>query len=281
MVKLLGNRRTTDEEKIGVMELRRLYRVFMWQKITATRIQKETDELLNAGFVDNFYVVLIQDKQQPLKHKLIVANDGTITTVTINAIKNNTGYLIFNIKELEKIPVKCLKKMNNNGLFMTDRKRTDYKPYTSIHRLSYCISDNCKGYEIHHINKQINNNKRRNLVKVTSTINKQFEEVWLKDETMKMIVEGHKLNWEQVEKKMNIKRYLTNNDRLELEIVKYSINHTTKETIKQFKKVIKTPQKIREIINFYYYKDEFIKWLEANKGKGTILGYVISGLLNG
>lgn len=242
----------------------------MWQKITATRIQKETDELLNAGFVDNFYVVLTQDKQQPLKHRLTVANDGTITTVTINAIKNNTGYLVFNIKELEKIPVKCLRKMNKNGLFMSIRKRKDYKPYTSIHRLVCCIDGNCKGLEIHHINKKVDDNRWGNLVKVTQSENKQLEELYWEDERM-MLHKGYELKNIQAEQKQQKKKYLARNEQLELEIIKYSINHSTKETVNKFKKYIKTQQRIRDIINFYYYKEDFIEWLkEINKGKNII-----------
>ena len=51
-----------------------------------------------------------------------------------------------------------------------------------------------------------------------------------------------------------------------MEIIKYGINHTTKEVINKFNQ-IKTPQAIRNLSSYYFYKNEFIEWLKGYSSK--------------
>ena len=76
-----------------------------------------------------------------------------------------------------------------------------------------------------------------------------------------MIKAGQELKAEWNKPKTK-RQFVTDNENLHKEIILYSLEHSTAETIKAFKKYIKTPQKIRDIINFYFYKEEFIKWLK-------------------
>lgn len=227
--------------------------------------------MLNVGFVDNYYLMITQDNKEQLKHTLIIGNITKCIKVTFKAIYNKNGYMVFNIKELkEKIPKKCFNKLLNRGLFKNKKKR-EYNTFTSIHRLVYCINDNCIDKEIHHINKDKSNNTEMNLVSLTGKENKEMEQIKDSKEFKKIGFKIKDKKEEEKEKKIKKKKsYKANNDKLQMEIIKYAINHTTKETIKRYKKFIRTPQKIREIINFYYFKGEFLEWLKYYD-KGTLI----------
>ncbi len=181
---------------------------------------------------------------------------------------NNGGYIVFNKDKLNPLPPKLINKLYHKGLFMSYKNRRDYNALTSVHRLVSCIDDECIGLAIHHINKRNNDNCIVNLVPVTTSIHSKLENMYrgLHASYETMLREGYRLKEIQEKKKTNKKMYLKDNDLLQMEIIKYSKTHTTKETIKRFNK-IKSPQTIRDIINYYYYKEEFLEWLKTFNGR--------------
>lgn len=257
-----------------------LYRIFLWEKINPSKFQLDWF-LLNVGFVDGYYMVVLQNKKNELKHLVIVDNIQQPIQLLLDTSYNKGGYIVFNKDKLNAMPPKLMNKLYKRGLFMSQKKERSYNALTSIHRLVSCIDSECIGLAIHHINKRNNDNCIVNLVPVTTSINSQLENMYRGSHASHntMLSEGYRLKELQEQKKINKKRYLKDNDLLQIEIIKYSRTHTTKETIKKFTQ-IKTPQTIRDIINYYYYKEEFLEWLKTfNRGKYD--RNTIDGLLAG
>jgi hypothetical protein len=239
----------------------------MWQKVHPS-MNLECNEILVAGFVGVYYVVVLKNKIQELQYTVIVENIKTPLKITINAEYNRDGYHIFGTNQLEQLPKKLYQELNKRGLFMSEKDRSSYSALTSIHRLVSCIHDNCKGLPIHHIDKDKGNNCICNLVSVTEEINNEIEDLYtIKGKELEAKGKGREL-WV---KQLNIKKvreeakknYKTNNDYVQIDIIKCHINQKTKIVIKRFRRIIKTPQKIRDILNYFSYGEMFLKWLNS------------------
>ena len=64
--------------------------------------------------------------------------------------------------------------------------------------------------------------------------------------------------------KLNRRNTLSNNNDLQKDILLFSIDNSIKRVIKKFRTKIKTPQTIRNIINYYFYAEAFINWLKTS-----------------
>ena len=245
--------------------LKHLYQIFMWQNVHP-QINFEFNDVLVAGFVVNYYLIVLKSKFQELEYTIIVDNIKKPIQITIDSYPNKDNYHTFSVKQLKMLPKKLNKELNRRGLFMTDKDRSKYDGWTSIHRLICCIYSNCKGFPIHHIDKDKGNNCQCNLVPITQELNNEIEKLFTQGEYQKAKSKGRGLWVEQEEKiKEQIKCkkiYNTDNDRIQMDIIKYGITtHKTNVVIKKFRPFIRTQQKIRNILNYFFYKDKFIKWL--------------------
>ena len=89
---------------------------------------------------------------------------------------------------------------------------------------------------------------------------KQLMKLEAKEKGRELWVKQLNIKKEREERK---KHYKTNDDYVQIDIIKCRINYLTKIVIKKFKKTIKTPQKIRDILNYFFYCEMFINWLKT------------------
>lgn len=257
--------RSCDETEM----LKTQYRIFLWNKFDFSEY-KDSLTILNVGFVDNYYMAVMQSKKNELEHTIIVKNIKNPTQIPLQAEYGQGGYHVFNRNKIDRLPKKLINKLNKNGLFKTDKENRSPNAKTSIHRLVSCIDGNCKGLDVHHINKDIHQNDICNLVPVTTEQNNELEYIknYYEDGFNIMLQEGYRLKAKDEEQKRNIKRYMKDNESLQLEIIEYGINHKPSEAIHKYKRYIGTPQIIRNIYNYFYYKVEFLNWLKTRSFDG-------------
>lgn len=239
----------------------------MWDKVH-NKLQLENNTVLACNFVGGYYVIVTQNNKEPLQHKIFVENIKQPIIINLEAEAKGDGYFIFKTNVLKQLPPKLLSKLLKQGLFMTDNKDRDISiTTTSIHRLVCCIHHNCKGLEVHHINKDVGDNSFFNIVPVTSDINKQIECLYRHDKEQAINIGRELLNQlEENKQNKHKKKYLTNNDRLIKNIIEFGVGRTFKEMYKRFKKDIKTKQYLRDILSYFFYALEFIQWLIKYNG---------------
>lgn len=152
---------------------------------------------------------------------------------------------------------------------MTENKnRAKYNPLVCLHRLAMCIKDNIKGLTVHHIDKNKFNNNIKNLLPVTQEENNSYELLNMEEQIKKGIEVKKYYDKKKKEKSKQLKQTISRNEELQKEIIIYSLKHKGKEVIKKFKNKIKTPQTIRNIVNYYFYAKEFLNWLKTMEIKG-------------
>ena len=170
-------------------------------------------------------------------------------------------YIRFNQNSLKDfLWGKSFKTMLKNGLFMTKKDRT-YNASISIQRLVGCLYSDITGMEMHHINKDKTNNTLYNLVPLESDVNTSIDSLPFNE----MQEFGRKEHQKWI-KSFNKKRRNTvaNNPLLIIDILSNSIGKTTKAVHTMFKKKIKSIKVIRNILNIFFYAEEFLKYLEKN-----------------
>lgn len=250
-----------------------LYKQFTHELLNTTLKMFSDATMLVTNFVDNAYMTVFQDNKEPLKHYLIITNIKKGNVYDIQARYNSGGYIVFNVDDLWKpIPPKQWKELIKSGLFYQDKEGRDrYKPLIAMHRLVSCIGyGDIKGRIIHHVNKIKDDNRLDNLIPCLfqsdnvylDTRYKTTDEVYIRG--VKGVQDYYKKKLLKAEARQ--RQTLTLNDNLHLDIIKYALTHDNKDVIKHFKNKIKTPQTIRDILNFYYHKKQFIRWLDNREG---------------
>ena len=148
-----------------------------------------------------------------------------------------------------------------NGLFMSKKDRT-YNAPISMQRLVGCLYSDITGMEMHHINKDKTDNSFINLVPLESDINKSIDSL-PEEEMIEFGRQKHK-EWEELINKKK-RDTVANNPKLILDILSIGINKTAVAVLKLFKKKIKSIKTIRNILNTFFYKEEFLKYLKKNR----------------
>lgn len=221
--------------------------------------------ILGQNFVDTTYmmVVEVRDTSYSSKSSFYIIKENVknpkMSELKVDIYRDN--YIRLNQDGLKEIlGEKIFKKLLQNGLFKSKKKR-DYNARTSMQRLVACLYANITGFEIHHINKNKSDNRFVNLVPLDGDTNKRIENL----PTEEMIQFGETKHNEWVEQINKRKRStLSENSLLIYDILSHSIGKKVKEVHRLFKDKIKSIKVIGKILNTFFYKENFLKYLKLN-----------------
>ena len=180
----------------------------------------------------------------------------------LKTFTSSDKYIRFNQNSIKDfLGSKSFKLLLENGLFKTKMIR-EYNATLDIQRLVGCLYSDITSMEMHHINKDKSDNHFTNIVPLESEVNKHIDSLPL-NELIEFGKQKHK-EWEQ---RINKKKRDTvaNNPYLIIDILSNSINKTAVAIHKLFRKEIKSIKTIRNILNTYFYKEDFLQYLQRNK----------------
>ncbi len=198
------------------------------------------------------------------KRFLIIENIKNPMIIELKFFSNNSNYLVCPLSELSQLPNRIKKLILKQGLFMTEKAdREKYNPLITLHRLVCCIKYNIKNLTIHHIDKNKRNNHISNLFPITQEENNKYELLEEQEQVKIGKDQYKKFIQKQNHIKLNRRNTLSNNNDLQKDILLFSVDNSIKRVIKKFRTKIKTPQTIRNIINYYFYAEAFINWLKT------------------
>ena len=197
-----------------------------------------------------------------IKYYLIVENHEDGKLLELKSKSNNDGYIVFNRFCIEKnISKPLFRKLLKRGLYMSIDARENVENLDnlfSLQRLASCIADDISSKEVHHINKSVKNNSILNLLPMAKA------EHTLLDNDCDYIAKGNKLFNEYFKQRVN-NTICTNNsiiwNFLECKIQGKSV----KQLKRKFKNISKS--KLYEIQSYFYYLEDYIKWLKMLKDK--------------
>lgn len=221
-------------------------------------------KVLVSGFIDNYYMAVCQNTKQNLKYTLIVENIKQPLTVELNTYLNQDSYHVCNLYQLtNQLPNKIIQKLMDRGLYKTPNLQRKNTSSFAIHRLVCCIGYmSINNTTIHHINKNKTDNDINNLTPISLSVNIFLDTI---DDYNHMLLAGRMFKDivdDKIKKEINKHRYsVASNGNLHKDIIEYKQQHQTKEVVNKFKQYIRTPQAIRDIINYYFYVRDFIKEL--------------------
>lgn len=190
---------------------------------------------------------------------VIEENIKTAKMFELKTFISNDKYIRFNQDSLKNfLSKKCFDELLKKGLFMTKIPRM-YNAVISLQRLIGCLYSNITDMEMHHINKDKLNNKLDNLVPLEKELNISIDSLPFEE----MLKVGQNRHQEWVKEFNKSSRHtLANNDFLIFEILSNSIGKTAKAVHKIFIDKIKSIKIIYEILNKYFYTEDFLKYLK-------------------
>lgn len=193
---------------------------------------------------------------------LIIENCKSASSLKLNSKTNNDGYIVFNRFCIEKNISKSLfKKLLKRGLYMNEKARENVNNLDnlfSLQRLVSCIIEDISNKQVHHINKSVKNNSILNLLPMTkaehSLLNKDID----------YIAKGNILFNEHFKQRVN--NTICTNDSIIWNFLECKIQgKSVKQLKRKFKNLSKS--KLYEIQSYFYYQEDYIKWLKMLKDK--------------
>lgn len=217
----------------------------------------ESIEILGQNFLENLFVTVFETKKQNSTFRyLLIENIKKSVVYKLKILPNLDGYIVFCKQDFaKKLPLNIRRKFAKRGIAMTyERGLKDNKSFC-FHRLISSLYYNCLNLEIHHIDKNKHNNFFENLVPLTAQKHKKIEnclncfELSLKEK-------------ENLTNKAKNKITLAKNENLILEILNLKAQN---QSILKIEKTINhkiKKSKIAEILSFFYYSSDFLKWIK-------------------
>lgn len=238
--------------------LKEKYCRFMKELIFKSYLKNyESVEILGQNFLENLFVTVFETKKQNSTFRyLLIENIKKSVIYKLKILPNLDGYIVFCKQDFaKKLPLNIRRKFAKRGIAMTyERGLKDSKSFC-FHRLISSLYYNCLNLEIHHIDKNKHNNFFENLVPLTAQKHKEIEN---NINCIKLSLE-EKSN---LANKTKSKITLAKNEDLIMEILNLKLqNKSLFETEKLINYKIKK-SKIAEIISFFYYSKDFLKWLK-------------------
>ena len=252
---------------ISKMQLKWIYKnLYLSQEIRNKYLYQFNDyTILGQNFVGTTYMMVVEVRDSILNNAksfyVVEENINKSKMFELKTFSASDGYIRFNQNSLKDfIEPKSFNMLLKNGLFKSKKDRT-YNAQISIQRLVGCFYDDITGMDMHHINKNKSDNRFVNLVPLDGDTNKRIDSL----PTEEMIQFGKTKHNEWV-KQINKKKRstLSENYLLIYDILSHSIGKKVKEVHRLFKDKIKSIKVIGKILKTYYYKENFLKYLELN-----------------
>ena len=245
--------------------LKALYRTFIRAKVNQEHIiQNPQYCILGENFIRNQYFMVIADVNdsndpKTFNYHLLIENPPqpdilALKVCDVNAkyIKTRRDYIISKRSDIFQTLVK-------QGFYFSQEKA--YGQYNStclIHRLTACLYENITGLEIHHNNKEKTFNAITNLTPLPKEIHEPLD----KKQGEEFVLETEQYHNAFRQRVFREKRNtLASRDNIIFDILQYL--HDGKSVV-EINKILKGKigcTKIQEIKNYYFYLDDFFKYL--------------------
>lgn len=249
--------------------LRQKYHMFMREFVNNKYLKNfENVKVLGERFIFNYYIVIFQSftRGEQLKIYIIVENiNNPIKPLDLQAFKNSHGYIVTKQSLLKNLPEKLYKKLIDSGIFEKLETAQNQKDSTfSIHRLVLSLYTWCLNQKVHHINYCRGFSAICNLINLIKQKHNKLHRSSKDNAKIESLKAQNKLKRKLVKPRKNT---LAENSILELLKLKIKGMKARQIEKKIFRRVKKS--KIQEILNYFYYTNEFIIWLEKQSSKSA------------
>lgn len=243
--------------------LKILYKTFIREKINSLYIADNSNcKILGENFVDKYYMLIMEDWNLNKNHRkpdfhLIIENCINPEVLTFKYINRNDRYVRIEKQIVQNHEV--FKYLVKQGLFLNPSTAdNENNSQILVHRLVLCLYDNICGFECHHGDKVKNNNGISNLMPIEHFNHKKLDDA----PTPKFEEQTKALQKEFITKIFKAKRNtLSSRDRIVfLVLTELNSGMSVAQIAKKYAKKIKETT-IRKIKNYYFYCDEFLKYL--------------------
>lgn len=234
------------------------------------------------------------NKRKSKEWYMVVENIKDGYEFKINVLKNDRhedSYIRFYKKELKQNISKSLfNKLLKNGLYKSkDAGKTLKNSLCSMHRLVASLYYDCTEKEVHHIDKNPENNEITNLIPVNEDTHCLLDKDIIPNK-----IKSHKIQNDYIQNTFKFRNVITNNENLIKDILIFKEKGFNKEQIhRKIKSKIKSKRTLHEILKLYFYSNKFLKHLEFNElqelkckfsniwKKITIFDYIINKVIQG
>jgi len=205
------------------------------------------------------------NKRKSKEWYMVVENIKDGYEFKINVLGNDRhedSYIRFYKKELKQNISKSLfNKLLKNGLYKSkDAGKTLKNSLCSMHRLVASLYYDCTEKEVHHIDKNPENNEILNIIPVNEDTHCLLD----KDIIFNKI-ESHKIQNNYIQNTFKFRNVITNNENLIKDILIFEKKGLNKNQIhRKFKSKIKSKRTLHEILKLYFYTGELLEHLECN-----------------
>lgn len=205
------------------------------------------------------------NKRKSKEWYIVVENIKDGYEFKINVLENDRhedSYIRFYKKELKQNISKSLfNKLLKNGLYKSkDAGKTLKNSLCSMHRLVASLYYDCTEKEVHHIDKNSQNNEIINLIPVNEDTHCLLD----KDIILNKI-ESHRIQNNYIQNAFKFRNVITNNENLIKDILIFKEKGFNKEQIhRKIKSKIKSKRTLHEILKLYFYTGELLGHLEFN-----------------
>lgn len=225
-------------------------------------LQNKNYKVIGENILENYYFLLLENNDsEKIRYYLIIENCKKSQIIYLKRNSSNSRYYTFN-KNVLKANMPAFKRLIKRGLFKNINSGcSKLNNLASIHRLNMCLYKNILNLEVHHNDKNKNNNHITNLTPIDEYIHDELD---LMEEPEFSILTSN-YNNEFIQELRKIDRdTLASRDNIILEVISL-LNKNLKP--KQIAKILKNKikkSKIYEIKNYFYYALDFIEYLKKH-----------------
>lgn len=243
--------------------LKKLYKEYI-RSYTSEKyeeLQNHNCNIIGENILGNYYFLLLEDNNfvNPTYY-LLVENCKNPQFIHLKRSSTNSHYYTFN-KNVLKVNMPAFKRLVKNGLFKNIKSGfSELNNLASIHRLNMCLYKNILTLEVHHNDKNKQNNSITNLTPIDEY---RHDELDLMEEPEFSILTS-KYNKEFIEELKSTERdTLASRDNIVLEVLMLLNKNLKPSTISKILKNKIKKSKIYEIKSYFYYLSDFITYLNS------------------
>lgn len=244
--------------------LKKLYKEYIrsYTSEKYEKLQNHNCNIIGENILGNYYFLLLEDNNfvNPTYY-LLIENCKNPQFIHLKRSSTNSRYYTFN-KNVLKVNMPAFKRLVKNGLFKNIKSGiSELNNLASIHRLNMCLYKNILTLEVHHNDKNKQNNSITNLTPIDEY---RHDELDLMEEPEFSILTS-KYNNEfikELSKTEKNKNTLASRDNIVLKVICLLNSNIKPSEISKILKYKIKKSKIYEIKNYFYYAQSFINYLK-------------------